>query len=257
MIRPGTHSLSTRNSAGMSAKIAPCRPFACISQRGIYSGDGNDWKKQRCADIFVNVFQYAMVNLSIEAKRMKHATGKYVMLLLIAGLTTGALEPRLQPVPLDQEEYLEADDWFEAGVALNSEGRYREAAEAFGRSISIKPENALSWLNLGTAQALVGDYSRAIDALKKSVRLDPNLALGFSNLGEVCFRADRFEEAVEAYSTLLSLRPGNANALYKLGLAHLFLDDTGKAQAEYLSLKIIDPDLAEKLLHAINQSVAH
>lgn len=187
---------------------------------------------------------------------MRHRTGKYVMLLLFAGLATGALEPRPQPAPVDQEEYLGADDWFEAGVALNGEGRYIEAAEAFNRSITIDPDNALSWLNLGTAQALVGDYGRAISNLKRSILLNPALALGYSNLGEVCFKADRYQEAVEAYSKLLSLWPDNANALYKLGLAHVFLNDTGKAQAEYLSLKIIDPDLAEKLRHAIMQGAA-
>ena len=187
---------------------------------------------------------------------MKHYPGTYVMLLLVAGLTTGALAPRPLPAPIDQEEYLEADDWFNVGVMLNSEERYREAAMAFGRSIALAPGNALSWLNLGTAQALVGDYGRAIDALKKSAALDPKLALAFSNLGEVCFRADRYQEAAEAYTTLLSLWPDNANALYKLRLSHLFLNEAGKAQAQYLTLKIVDPELAEKLRHAIIQSAA-
>lgn len=187
---------------------------------------------------------------------MIQSTGKYVLLLLFAGFTNGVLEPRPQPVPLDQEEYLEADDWFEAGVALNGEWRYREAAEAFARSVSISPENPLAWLNLGTAQALGGDYDRAIDSLKKSIRLNPKLALAFSNLGEVCFRADRYEEAAEAYTILLTLWPDNANALYKLGLSHLFLNEPGKAQAEYLALKIVDPELAEKLRHAINRNLA-
>lgn len=185
---------------------------------------------------------------------MRHSTGKYVLLVLIAGLATGALKQEPQPAKIYQEEYLEAGDWFEAGVMLNGEGRYREAAEAFGRSIALAPNNAVSWLNLGTAQALVSDYPRAIDSLKKAVRLDPKLALALSNLGEVCFRADRYEEAVEAYTMLLTLWPGNANALYKLGLAHLFLNQSGKAQAQYLSLKIVDPELAEKLRHAIMQS---
>lgn len=184
---------------------------------------------------------------------MRHSTGKYMMLLLVAGLTTGALDPRPLPAPIDQEEYLEADDWFDVGVMLNSEGKYREAAEAFNKSIALAPGNALSWLNLGTAQALVGDYSRSIDSLKKSILLDPKLALAFSNLGEVCFRSDRYQEAADAYTTLLSLWPDNANALYKLGLSHLFLKERGKAQAQYLSLKIINPELAEKLLHAIIQ----
>jgi tetratricopeptide (TPR) repeat protein len=185
---------------------------------------------------------------------MKHHSGKYLMLLLMAGLTTGALEPRALPTPIDQWEYLEADDWFEAGLVLNREGRYREAAEAFAHSLSISPENPLSWLNLGTAQALYGDYGTAIASLKRSVLLDPKLAIGFSNLGEVCFKAERMQEAVQAYSTLLTLWPENPNALYKLGLAHLVLHDSGKAQAQYLSLKRVDPELAEKLRRAIDEA---
>jgi tetratricopeptide (TPR) repeat protein len=188
---------------------------------------------------------------------MRYPKGKYLMILFMAGLTTGALDPRPLPAPLDQEEYLEADDWFQAGLALNSEGRYLDAVEAFAKSISIEPDNDLSWLNLGTAQALLGDYPRAIDSLKNSVRLNPTLTLGLANLAEVCFRADRFQEAVDAYTTLLALWPENGNALYKLGLAHLSLNEAGKAQAEYLSLKIVDPELAEKLLQSIKQSAAH
>lgn len=176
---------------------------------------------------------------------------KYVMLLLLAGLTTGALEPTPDSPAIDQEEYLEADDWFQAGLAMNSEGRYRDAAEAFSRSIAIQPENPLAWLNLGTAEALLGDYDRAIHSLKKSLSLDPTLALGFSNLAEVCFRMGRYQEAIEAYTSLLDLWPQNANAHYKRGLAYLFLKDSGKAQAEYLALKMVDPALADKLLDAI------
>lgn len=187
---------------------------------------------------------------------MRHPTGRYFMLLLVAGLSTGVLEPRTVQVPLDQEEYLDAEDWFQAGLTLNGAGNYREAAVAFSRSISIEPGNALAWLNLGTSQALFGDYGSAIDALRKAVRLDPNLALGFANLAEVCFRAERYGEAVEAYTALLVLWTDDPNAHYKRGLTYLLLNDPGKAQAEYLSLKIVDPALAGKLLQAIYQGAA-
>jgi tetratricopeptide (TPR) repeat protein len=179
------------------------------------------------------------------------------MILLLAGLTTGALEPRELSAPLDQEEYLEADDWFQAGLLLNSEGRFQEATEAFAKSVSIEPGNAFSWLNLGTAQALLGDYPHAIDALKKSVLLDPGIALAYSNLAEVCFRTDRFQDAVEAYTALIALWPDNANAHYKRGLCYLALHQGANAQADYLSLKIVDPELAEKLLQAINRAPDH
>lgn len=184
------------------------------------------------------------------------STCKYFMLLVLAGLTTGALEPKPIPAPIDQEEYLEADDWFQAGLAMNSEGKYQDAADAFLKSIAIDPGNPLAWLNLGTAQALLGQFDRAIDSLKKSVRLNPGLALGYANLAEVCFRAQRFQEAIDSYTSLLALWPDNANAHYKRGLAYLFLHDAGKAQAEYLTLKMVDPDLAEKLIQAINSAAS-
>jgi|GEM_PF-1653649 len=184
---------------------------------------------------------------------MIHFTGKYFLTLLIAGLTTGTLEPKPLPLPIDAEEYLDSDDWFQVGLALNSESRYHDAAEAFSKSIAIDPENALSWLNMGTAQALLGEYEPSIDSLKKSVSLNPQLALGFSNLAEVCYRSEHFQDAAQAYTALLALWPDNANALYKLGLVHLHLKEAGKAQGEYLTLKRVDPELAEKLLDAITQ----
>ncbi|GFO64159.1 tetratricopeptide repeat protein [Geomonas paludis] len=188
---------------------------------------------------------------------MKYRAGTCIALLLFTGMATGALIPTPPTIHIEQEEYLEADDWFQAGVELNSEGNYREATEAFARSVALAPSNALAWLNLGTSQALIGDYQRAIDSLKNSLLLDNTLALAYSNLAEVCFRADRYQEAAEAYSSLLKLWPGNANALYKLGLTHLLLNETEKAQGEYLTLKIVDPELAEKLHHAIIQGAGN
>ena len=188
---------------------------------------------------------------------MRHPTGRYILVLLLAVLFAGVLEAKSPPTSLDQEEYLDAEDWFRSGLALNSAGNYREAAKAFARSIAIDPENPLAWLNLGTAQALGGDDGAAVAALKKAVLLDPKLAMGFANLGEIYFRTRQFEEAVWAYSAELSLWPGDGNAHYKLGLAYLFLKDAGKAQAEYLHLKALDPELAGKLFQAINLGVVN
>jgi len=185
---------------------------------------------------------------------MRIPTNSFVMVLLLAGLFGSVLEARPLPAPLDQEEYLDAEDWFQAGLVSNSSGNYQAAAEAFSRSIAIDPENPLTWLNLGTARALTGDYSAAIDAMQKAVHLDPKLAIGFANLGEVYFRTERFTEALKAYSAQLALQPDDSNAHYKSGLAYLLLNDSGKAQAEYLTLKILDPDLAAKLLQTIDLS---
>lgn len=182
---------------------------------------------------------------------------RFIMALLLAGLGTGVAQSKPLAAPLDQGEYLDAQDWFQSGLGLNHEGKYPEAAEAFQRSIEIDPENPLAWLNLGTAQALSGDYGEAIDALKKALRLDPKLAMGYANLGEIYFKTGLFREAAEAYRAVLDLWPKNPNAHYKLGLAYLSLNDSGKAQAEYLALKMLDPELAGKLLQAINQGAPH
>jgi tetratricopeptide (TPR) repeat protein len=200
------------------------------------------------------MFRHATVETD-EVIAMKNTTTGYFMVLLLAGLSGGVSEARPTPAPLDQEEYLDAEDWFRAGLAMNSAGNFRDAAEAFSRSIAIDPENPLSWLNLGTAQALLGDFPTSISSLRKAVRLDPKLAMGFANLAEVYFRTERFQEALECYTTLLDLKPEDSNAHYKRGLAFLLLNQAGKAQAEYLLLKMLDPELAAKLLQAINNGV--
>ena len=188
---------------------------------------------------------------------MRRTTTILFLILLLAGLWAGVAEPKPPPAPLDQEEYLDAEDWFQAGLTLNGAKNYREAAEAFGRSIAIDPENALAWLNLGTAQALLGEDDAAIHALKQSVRLDPKLFMGFANLGEVYLKTGHYQEALDSFGALLALQPDDPNAHFKRGLAYLLLYDAGKAQAEYLSLKILDPELADKLLEAINQAALH
>lgn len=177
--------------------------------------------------------------------------GRYLVLMLAAFLCTGAVGPKPPPTQMGVEEFWDADDWFQSGLALNKQGKYNDAASAFGKAIAIDPTNAFAWLNLGTMQALAGDLDPAIDSLKKAVRLAPGLAQGYSNLGEVCFRAARFREAADAYGQLLGIWPENANAHYKRGLAFLFLDEYQRARAEYETLKAMDATLADQLLHAL------
>jgi len=188
---------------------------------------------------------------------MRHAATKRLMMLLLVGLAGTAAEARPLPPPLDLDEFLDAEEWFQSGLALNGAGKYSEAAEAFARSVAIDPKNPLAWLNLGTAQALSGAYGPAISSLREALRLDPKLALAYSNLGEIYFKGERYAEALEAYGAVVAIWPKDANAHYKLGLAYLHLDNLGKAQAEYLSLKILDPDLASQLLQAIYQRGDH
>lgn len=177
----------------------------------------------------------------------------FLLVPFMIGLTTAVAGAIPMPAPLDQAEYLDADDWFQVGLDLNSEGKYNQAAEAFGRSIDIDPENPLAWLNLGTSQALSGELDSAIGSINKALAIDPRIPLAFANLGEIYFKAERYQEAVDAFSKLLTFWSNDPNAHYKLGLSYLFLKNPGKAQAEYLTLKILDPKLAEELLLAINQ----
>lgn len=185
---------------------------------------------------------------------MRHARGAYLLLAVMASLTTGAFPPPDQTPPVDHEEYRDADDWFQSGLAFNGEGKYNDAAHAFGRVVSIEPDNAFAWMNLGTMQALMGEYDKSIDSLNKSVRLAPKLAQGYANLGEVCYRAGHFPEAIEAYGRLLEIWPDNAYAHYKRGLAFLFIDQPEKSREEYFLLKNLDSDLARQLLHALEEA---
>ncbi len=70
----------------------------------------------------------------------------------------------------------DADIYYNLGVTLGREGKYKEAAEAYEKAISIRPDYAEAHYNQGFAYNELGMYKEAEHAFRQAVRIKPGLA---------------------------------------------------------------------------------
>jgi len=84
-----------------------------------------------------------------------------------------------------------------AAVALEDQGKYAEAAEAYRRILATHPDSPIAWTNLGNAEMQLGDSARAEDAFRKALALDAMSADALNNLAWLLYRQKRLGEAEE------------------------------------------------------------
>lgn len=58
------------------------------------------------------------------------------------------------------------------GIVLGKVGRWKEAADALRRAVTVKPSHAGTWGNLGVANHALRQYRDSVEAFEKAVLLD-------------------------------------------------------------------------------------
>ncbi|WP_404424945.1 tetratricopeptide repeat protein [Nibricoccus sp. IMCC34717] len=107
------------------------------------------------------------------------------------------------------------------GLALLQQGKWEEAAGAYGRALALKPDFAELHNDLGNLLLNLGRAVEAEQAARRAVYLKSGYAPGWCNLGNALTALERRAEAAEAYGRALALEPGLAAARYNLGLVQL------------------------------------
>mgnify|MGYP006281840047 FL=1 len=124
------------------------------------------------------------------------------------------------------------------GLALEREGRTREAARKFEQAIEIAPDYGLAYNNLGTVYQKLGRMESAERAYRKAIEQHFDHPHVHSNLGHLLYDTGRYEEALQHLNRALEAEPGLIQALYNKSL---LLVDMGQPEqaAQYLR-KILD-----------------
>jgi len=104
-----------------------------------------------------------------------------------------------------------------AGERLVEMGRYREAADLFGRATAAHPDSADLFVSLARALALDEDLEGAVRAYRRAVELAPEQTGTHTRLAVVLSRLDRFAEATSTLETALQVAPDDARARCVLG----------------------------------------
>jgi tetratricopeptide (TPR) repeat protein len=112
-------------------------------------------------------------------------------------------------------EYLDADDWFELGCALEATSP-DDAFDAYRSALELSPEHADAHLNLGRLFHEDGDLGRAEEHFRRALAARPDDATAAFDLGVALEDLERFPEAAAAYERALDLDPGYADAHHNL-----------------------------------------
>ena len=104
---------------------------------------------------------------------------------------------------------LDASYWAsfnELGALLFTEGRYYEAADFFLEYARRAEDNATAYNNLGAAFYLAGDFARAAEAWDRSLDIKPTSG-AYANTGSMYFYLGEFETAADRYALGVGLAP--------------------------------------------------
>ncbi|NJM09853.1 MAG: tetratricopeptide repeat protein [Bdellovibrionaceae bacterium] len=126
---------------------------------------------------------------------------------------------------------------FNAGIALEDKGKYKEALLAYSIATASDPTNAKAWVNRSNVKRTLGDLKGALEDAQEAVKLDPKDALAFHSKAQTLIAQKKYSEAILELDRGIAIRGdilaqlyqarGHANA--KAGRLELAVADTKKA----------------------------
>ena len=115
---------------------------------------------------------------------------------------------------------LDAEQWFVEGNRLSSKGQFKEAAEAYQKSIDQNPLAPVAHYNLGIAYKNLQQLDKAANVLEKAVELAPtNLDVRLT-LGNVYNMQERWKDAIGQLNIVVHRQQNDAQAHGNLGWAY-------------------------------------
>lgn len=109
-----------------------------------------------------------------------------------------------------------AENWFDRGVAAESDGRYEEAADFYQQCLLVGGPRAEAAFNLGNCLHALSRPGEAAQRYMNAVEIDPSFVEAWNNLGNALAELSRFDPAVNAYRRAIGLVPEYADAHFNL-----------------------------------------
>jgi tetratricopeptide (TPR) repeat protein len=131
------------------------------------------------------------------------------------------------------------------GIALDGQGKYDEAIQAYDAAIGLDPNDANVWNNKGNALSKLGKYDGAIQAYDAAIRLEPNFALTWIYKGDALFHQNKYDEAIQVYDEAIMLAPNYTLAWRQKGNTLFVQKKYDEAIQAYDEAIRLDPNNAQ------------
>jgi arylsulfatase A-like enzyme/Flp pilus assembly protein TadD len=122
------------------------------------------------------------------------------------------------------------------------EGRYQEAADIYGKLVTLIPDSPACYVNLALSQARLKRFDETIRTLQQGIARIPNSVILLARLGHTYLVTGRLQEAYNTMAEVLKLNPKYVDALT---VSAGVLDTVGKkeeARAFYERAIAIEPE---------------
>jgi tetratricopeptide (TPR) repeat protein len=125
-----------------------------------------------------------------------------------------------------------------------------DAAQAYARAVTLKPDYAEAHNNLGNVLWRKDKDRRAITHYERAVALKPDLAQAHLNLGLILSECGNLERAAASLQTALRLDSGSFRALRGLAMVHRQANRLDQAAAAIRAARDLEPNDPEVLATA-------
>ena len=141
-----------------------------------------------------------------------------------------------------QNKELDANDWNNKGLSLETIGKYEEALDCYNKAIEINPLYAEAWEAKGF---ILGEYlsapNEALNCYEKAAEIKPDRASSWNCKGMGYAGLSKYEEAIKCYDRALEIDPHYVIALINKGTVFNNLIEWREAISCYDKAIEIDP----------------
>jgi len=110
-------------------------------------------------------------------------------------------------------------------MALDIQGKYQEAIDAFRKSVSLNPDYAEAWFNMGNTYGKTGKFNDAVMVFNKAIAINKNYAEAYAGLGIAYASLGKIDEALKNMASAIKINPQYAMVYFNRALIYL---NTGK-----------------------------
>lgn len=159
--------------------------------------------------------------------------------------------PGEKSIKSDNKEKTSSGDDISAVRGYIEAHDYDKALKILRDALKKEPDSPELHGWMGIAMLEMGNAGQAALEFRKAIAIEPGSADVHNGLGYAMLAMGSLDEAVASFKEAVRINPKHADAHYGLGTAYVNLGDIKLATKEYVTLKDMDSNMADRLFELI------
>lgn len=169
-----------------------------------------------------------------------------MLLLVLAGWMSAGCAPKIVRVPVTEEDRMRSEEAMKEGDISFARKDYYAALIKYLEAGRLNPNNGFFFNRIGIAYSQLHYYREAGEAFRRSIALDPKYSHSVNNLGSVYFALKDLKKAEKYFKKAIHMKSDEASFHMNLGSLYFERKKYEKAMTEWRKGLALDPDILSK-----------